>query len=139
MVGGGKSDLVFQRGAREWESKSSPSPEKSQERPRAAQERDLSQQGQLLPCRPCEGRFSGVAAQCWGPTAASVCAISFCADHRCGPEVVGESGWVHGSRWSRWMSLHERGDRLSICSHMRAFGRYKSHHPHVPVLKEPAV
>ena len=98
MIGGGKSDLVFQRGARERESKNSPSPEKSQERPRAAQERDLRQQGQLLPCRPCEGRFSGVAAQCWGPTAASVCDISFCADHGRGPEVVGAGGRVHGSR-----------------------------------------
>ena len=52
MVGGGKSDMVFLRGAKEWGFKSSPSPEKSQERPRAAQEHNIRRQEQLLPRPP---------------------------------------------------------------------------------------
>lgn len=34
----------------------------------------------------------------------------------------GKGGGVHGSRRLRWLGLPERGDWLSICSHMRGLG-----------------
>lgn len=74
-----------------------PSPLQALGRPRKdlglPRSKALEGRSRCCPGRPCEGRLSRVVTKGWGPTSASACAASFCADRAQGPEVAREGWW----------------------------------------------